>query len=85
MKLSELSTISESELLNTRICDLEVSLNQTPLMRGINDLYFELNTKLSNLLPQIWLSSDWFSPDGVSGFNLFCLHREGIPITPGLF
>jgi hypothetical protein len=68
MKLSELSTISESKLLNTRICDLEVSLNQTPLMRGINDLYFELNSKLINFLPQIWLSSDWFSPDGVSGF-----------------
>lgn len=70
MKLRELSTISEKELLRTRICDLEVTLNQTPIMRGINDLYFELNSNLINFIPKIWISTDWFSPDGVSGFAI---------------
>jgi hypothetical protein len=70
MKLIDLNSISENELLDTKICDLEVSLKQTSLMRGINDLYFELNSKQINFLPTVWLSNDWFSPDGVCGFAI---------------
>ena len=70
MKLSELKHISEEELLATRICDFEFDLKSSKLSRGINDIYFELNSKLINFLPHIWISNDWFSPDGVAGFAI---------------
>jgi hypothetical protein len=70
MKMAKIDLISEQELLATRLCDLEINLKATPLMRGINQLFFELNEKLINFHPHIWLADDWFSPDGVAGFAL---------------
>lgn len=70
MKMANFDSLSESSLLNTRLCDLGINLRETPLMRGINRLFFELNEKLINFHPHIWLADDWFSPDGVAGFAI---------------
>ena len=70
MNIEQIAQATESELLKTRLCDLELDLNSSRLMRGINDLRFELNQKLINFMPTIWLSTDWFSPDGIAGFAL---------------
>ncbi len=82
MDRDKLATISEKELLSLRICDLKISLRQTSLMRSINDLYFELNSAGINFLPHIWVSSDWFSPDGIAGFALpfYLLHPRLIEL-----
>lgn len=68
--MAKIDLISEQELLATRLCDLEINLKATALMRGINQLFFELNEKLINFHPHIWLADNWFSPDGVAGFAL---------------
>ena len=78
MNIYDISQSSETELLNTRLCDLDLDLSSSRLMRGINDLRFELNQKLINFMPDIWLSTDWFSPDGVAGFAIpfYLLHPK---------
>lgn len=70
MKKANIDALTDRELLNTRICDLDIDLRRTPLMRGVNRLFFELNEKLINFLPHVWLGDDWFSPDGVAGFSI---------------
>ena len=82
MREINIETISEKDLLNTRICDLNLSLKSTPLMREINDLYFELNQRQINFLPKIWLSDDWFSPDGTAGFAIpfYLTHKRLIQL-----
>lgn len=82
MREIDLNTIPEKDLLNTRICDLNLCLKSSPLIRQVNDLYFELNQNEINFLPHIWLSDDWFSPDGVSGFAIpfYLAHKRLLKI-----
>lgn len=82
MKLSQIDHISEGELLQTRICDFDFNLKDSKLIRGVNDLYFELNQKLINFHPHIWVSDDWFSPDGTAGFAIpfYLFHRRLIQL-----
>lgn len=70
MKKVNIDLLNDREILNTRICDLELSLKKSHLMKGVNRLYFDLNEKLINFHPHIWLGDDWFSPDGVAGFSI---------------
>ena len=70
MKLDEINSLSTAELLKIRLCDIDFNLKSSHLMRGINDLRSELNMKQINFMPYIWVSDDWFSPDGAPGFAL---------------
>lgn len=70
MKKAKIDILTDRQLLETKICDLEINLKSTRLMKGVNQLYFELNQRLINFLPHIWLGDDWFSPDGIAGFSI---------------
>jgi len=60
--------LSEEALLDLRLCDLGVSLKKTWIERCIERLYEEMERKgICHFLPHCWLSSEWFSPDGVPG------------------
>lgn len=57
-------------LLETRMCDLGLSLDGTwvePLTRQVND---ELAARGLRVRPHYWLSDEWFSPAGVPGVAL---------------
>ena len=56
------------ELLDVRLCDLELELEGTALEQRVECLYDELNEAGLRFRPTVWLSTDWFSPDGVIGF-----------------
>jgi hypothetical protein len=58
---------SERELLRTRLADLDLSLANTPLARRIERLRRELDARGLDFQPHVWLSTSWFSPDGVPG------------------
>jgi hypothetical protein len=51
-----------------RFCDLKLSIARSPLARHIRRLYGELERRGLRLRPHVWLSEEWFSPDGVPGF-----------------
>ena len=64
---ARLNRLSEEELLETRICDLGVRVEGTPLEDRVQRLYEELESRDVRVRPHVWLSDDWFTPDGVTG------------------
>ncbi|HEY1724192.1 MAG TPA: putative zinc-binding metallopeptidase [Steroidobacteraceae bacterium] len=60
--------LPDSELLQLRICDLRLDVRRSPLQRYVRRLYQELNGRGIRFRPHVWLSEEWFSPDGVPGF-----------------
>jgi len=59
--------LSDEELLSLRFCDLKLSIETSPLKRRVDRLYTELEDRGVNVRPHVWLSEEWFSPDGVPG------------------
>jgi hypothetical protein len=64
------SLISDERLLDTRICDLPVRIKGSFLEPYIKRLYNELNERSIRFKPHVWLSEEFFTPDGVPGFAI---------------
>ena len=58
---------SDEELLRTRFCDLRLSIDRSAIARHVRRLYADLERRGLSLRPHVWLSEEWFSPDGVPG------------------
>lgn len=60
--------LHDDRLLDLRMCDLGLTVDSVHLRRPIKRLHEELADKgLGRFKPHCWLSSEWFSPDGVPG------------------
>jgi Putative zinc-binding metallo-peptidase len=57
----------DEQLLDVRLCDLDLGIEGTPLEQRIHQLHRELEERRVRFRPYFWLSDDWFTPDGVSG------------------
>lgn len=57
----------DEELLDHRICDLNLTIEGTVIEKCMGRLYRELENRKLKLRPHCWLSDDWFSPDGIPG------------------
>lgn len=66
----DLSRLTDEQLLDMRFCDLRLTLDGTPLADRVATLYDELEARGLNFKPHIWLSEEWFTPDGVAGFAI---------------
>ena len=65
------ATLSDDDLLDVRFCDLGLSLEDTPAARSVQKLHRELELHgIRRFRPHCWLSTEWFSPDGVPGIAL---------------
>ncbi len=53
-----------------RFCDLPIQLEGSPLERRVERLRSELRAQGITFRPHFWLSTEWFSPDGVPGIAL---------------
>ena len=60
----------DDKLLSTRICDLGVSIEKTPLELRIEEINRELDARGIKFNPHYWLSDEWFTPDGVPGIAI---------------
>jgi hypothetical protein len=58
--------LSDEQLLGMRFCDLKLTIGK-PLQKRIGRLYGELEKRQIGFRPHVWLSEEWFSPDGVPG------------------
>lgn len=58
--------MSDEQLLAMRFCDLKLKIG-APLARRVKRLYGELDKRQIAFRPHVWLSEEWFSPDGVPG------------------
>jgi len=59
--------MSDEQLLATRFCDLKLHIERTPIAKRVRRLYRELDKRQIDFRPHVWLSEEWFSPDGVPG------------------
>jgi hypothetical protein len=59
--------LSDEALLSLRFCDLKLTLERRPLRRALRRLNEELGARGLAFEPHVWLSEEWFSPDGVPG------------------
>lgn len=65
-----LSRFTDEELLKQRFCDLQLSLKGTAVQNCVERLYDELNRRKILIKPPVWLSTEWFSPDGAPGIAI---------------
>ncbi|HBV61464.1 MAG TPA: hypothetical protein DEF45_00430 [Rhodopirellula sp.] len=69
-KKPDLNSMTDEELLDTRICDLKLTIRGTPLEDRIQQLNHELAHRGLKFSPHCWLSDEWFSPDGIPGIAI---------------
>jgi Putative zinc-binding metallo-peptidase len=64
------AALDDEELLAVRLCDLRLSVAGTQLEARVERIYAELSGRGLEFRPHVWLSTEWFSPDGVPGFAI---------------
>jgi hypothetical protein len=60
--------LPDEKLLDVRLRDLGLRIEGTALERRIERLQAELERAGLRFRPYVWLSTDWFTPDGLTGF-----------------
>lgn len=68
MKVTSLNKLTDDQLLQLRLCDLPLRMKRTPMQRRIRHLYKELESRKIRAKPHVWISNEFFTPDGVPGF-----------------
>ena len=58
---------SDDQLLDLRMCDLQVKLEGSFYEQPIAQLHHELVARGLRFRPYVWISDEWFTPDGVPG------------------
>ena len=66
----DLNRMTDEQLLRMRICDLPLSIDGTAIAELADTVYKELGDRGLNFKPHVWLSEEWFTPDGVAGFAI---------------
>lgn len=62
--------LPDEALLDLRLCELGLSVEGTVLEQRVARLYSELERRGLDFRPHCWLSTEWFSPDGIPGFAI---------------
>ena len=65
-----LENASDETLLATRLCDLPLELEGTLMAQRVKRLHRELQAHNIVALPHVWLSEEFFTPDGILGFAI---------------
>jgi Putative zinc-binding metallo-peptidase len=65
-----LADANDQTLLSARLCDLPLELEGTLMARRVRRLHRELQARKIVALPHVWLSEEFFTPDGVLGFAI---------------
>ena len=58
---------STRELLGLRLCDLGLSIESTFVEDCVQTLHEEMASRDLRVKPHVWLSTEWFCPDGIAG------------------
>ena len=62
--------LSDEELLKKRFCDLRLTLRHSVIAQHIHGIRRDLQRRGIRFAPHVWLSEEWFSPDGVPGIAI---------------
>jgi hypothetical protein len=61
------TALGDERLLDLRFRDLDLSVEGSALEPLVNQVWQELDQRGLRLHPHVWVSTEWFSPDGVPG------------------
>jgi hypothetical protein len=61
---------ADARLLDQRLRDLDLRIERTWLESCLERVYAELEEREIRFRPHAWLSSEWFSPDGIPGIAI---------------
>ena len=64
------TSLTDEALLDMRFCDLPLVFEGSWLEARVHEVWAELEARGLKLKPHVWLSTEWFSPDGVPGVAL---------------
>jgi len=67
---TNLADLSDTELLDTRMCDLDLSIEGTWVEEILEKVRRDLKRRELRLKPHFWLADEWFSPENVPGVAL---------------
>lgn len=67
---AKLERLTDKQLLDLRLCDLPLRIRGAQLEQRVQKLYRELEVRSLKFRPHVWLSEEWFTPDGVAGFAI---------------
>ena len=72
------AALPTEDLLEVRLCDLDLRLEGTALQARIAKLHDELARVGLVFRPYVWLATDWFTPEGSTGFAVpfYLAHRR---------
>ncbi len=72
----DLSAAGEEQLLDTRLCDLPITIEGTWLEECVKQLYAELDAKGLAFHPPCYLADEWLTPEGeaVVGIPFYLAH-----------
>ena len=62
--------LDDESLLDLRLCDLDLRVAESAVARDIEALRGELERAGLRFRPDVWFSTDWFTPHGVPGFAI---------------
>jgi hypothetical protein len=64
---SDWTALGDEQLLDVRMCDLALRIEDTDLEQRIAQINAELDARGLRFRPHYWLADEWFTPDGVPG------------------
>jgi len=64
------ASLTDDELLEVRLKDLRVTVEETWLESCLDALYRELDQHDIRVRPHAWISSEWFSPENTPGIAI---------------
>jgi hypothetical protein len=64
------AAFDDERLLDVRFCDLSLTVEGSWVEDRVLELWAELAARGLKLKPHVWLSTEWFSPDGIPGIAL---------------
>ncbi len=62
--------MAEQAILDLRLCDLDLSVERSPVAERIETVLRELQGRDLRLRPHFWFSDEWACPDGVPGVSV---------------
>ncbi len=66
---ARLAKLSDRDLLELRFCDLDLKIERTELGSRVRRLMGEMDARGFVYRPYIWVSSEWMTPVGLTGFG----------------
>jgi hypothetical protein len=70
MKKEELDKLTDDELMQLRIKDVHIPLEETDLYPLVQEVFSELRAKGLDYQPRIYFGDEWFSPEGFNAVAL---------------